>query len=77
MWRGGFIEVSGKDTRLVLYDLPVMAVQEKKDSPDGHPSSLTLVAGAHPKAEKKNPERVVEFTYLATAASVGRREGGG
>ena len=32
--------------RLEIYSLPVMAaVQEKKDSPDGHPSSLTLVAG--------------------------------
>jgi len=31
--------------RLEIYSLPMVPVQEKKDSLGGHPSSLTLVAG--------------------------------
>ena len=31
--------------RLEIYSLPMVPVQEKKDSQNGHPSSLTLVAG--------------------------------
>lgn len=51
-----------------------LAVEEKKDGPDGRPSSLTLGAGARYVVEKKNRGRIVEFTYLANDVEVGQRK---
>ncbi|HUW56123.1 MAG TPA: hypothetical protein VMZ92_05770 [Planctomycetota bacterium] len=51
--------------RLETHSLRVMAaVQEKKDSPESRPSSLTLVAGSRYVVEKEIPGMAVEFTYL-------------
>jgi len=47
--------------RAEIYDLPV---QEKKDSPDGHPSSFPLVAGARYVVLKKMTGRRVGFKCL-------------
>jgi len=46
---GGPVRIGGFTLdRAEIYDLPVftVSVQEKKDGPDGHPSSRKVVAGA-------------------------------